>query len=556
MTCLGAFLQRLATVLLLRLHLYHRRICSRGLASRLGGYAGPIAGGLGLVLVATWVLSATVALPTALVAAGAVLVLAGAHLMVFLEVVARVGRGEGMAAALYHFPLSPALVHAQETLSGSLSPGVLLPGAALVAASLRLAPLPGMALVWAGLAVVYLMGLRQLLQLALSALLRRRWLRELALALVSMTGIGIWLGFNWLGTRMHGTDLAAWVSDAPRTFWLLPFAWFVAPFAAVPGLDSGVRVAGLLGAPLLTLSVFVVGFDLQDAACFGEAPALLRPRGPVRARRRYHLADRLPLSLLPPAVWATADKEIRVVSRDPFLMMMLLSQGIVLLAPALLFPALRSGGAGASYLPLFCLLLLMAEHAPLFNLVGIEGRGLLFLAQTPASRWHVLLGKNLAYLAIFGAVDVFLVCAACAVFGAPAEIPFMLLLTSAGLLVLAGLGNFVSAWLPLPWIGARAAAGGGRSAAAAAEGGVPMPGCLTLLVRMLLLQGLPLLGLPAVLLMLLCRWLLPPQCWLPVTGAVLSYACLVWVTGTALAVVRLETAEEQLLALVATRGSA
>jgi len=523
--------------------------------TRLAGHAGPLVGLVALLFVGNTVLSITADLPPRLVAAGAVGVMAAAHLMIFLEVVARVGRGEGMAAALYHFPLSPPLIHAAEMITGALSPGLLLSAVVLVAASLSFAEVPALTLPWMLLGVVYLAGLRQLLQLVLAQLLRRRWLREVALALVSMAGVGMWLGFNYLGTRLQGGDIVAWIEEAPRTFWMLPFAWFVSPFAEVP-LDLGIRTVGLLGGSLLVLAVFVVGFDLQDAACYGESPTLLSPRGPRRRRRRLHLADRRPLAWIPPAVWATADKEVRVVRRDPFLMVMLLSQGLILLAPAFLFPAVRSGGAGAAYLPVFVMLLLMAEHTPLFNLIGLEGRGLRYLAQTPASRWHVLLGKNLAYLLLFGALDALFLAGACLVFGALGDYVFLLTLTLSGLVILMGLGNFVSAFLPMPWVGARAAAGGSRSAAAAADGGVERPGCGTLLLRMLLLQGLPLLGLPVLALMYGCRWLLPPAGWLPTATAVLAWTGLVYVLGTAVAVSRLRRAEEQLLELVATRAAA
>jgi hypothetical protein len=548
------FLPRLWTVLALRLHLYHRRLASRGLLTRLAGYAGPFAGLVVLAFVGNTVRTITAEVPPEMVAAGAVGVMAAAHLMIFLEVVARVGRGEGMAAALYHFPLSPSLIHAAEMLTGSLSPGLLLSAVVLLGASLALAASPLLALPWMILGVVYLAGLRQMLQLALATLLRRRWLREVALALVSMAGIAMWLGFNYLGTRMQGTDIVGWVEQAPRAFWLLPFAWFVAPFAEIP-LDLGIRITGLLGGPLLIVAVFVIGFDLQDAACYGESPTLLSARGPRRHRRRWHLADRRPLVWIPPAVWATADKEIRVVRRDPFLMVMLMSQGLILLAPAFLFPAVRSGGAGAAYLPVFCLLLLMAEHTPLFNLIGLEGRGLHFLAQTPVSRWHVMMGKNLAYVGIFGVLDALFLAVACVVFGATDDYLFLLMLTGSGLVILLGLGNFVSAFLPMPWAGARAAAGGSRSAAVAAEGGVERPGCGTLLVRMFLLQLLPLLGLPVIGAMYVARWFLPVSGWLPVVAAVAAWSALIYVIGTASAVSRLDRAEEKLLALVAGRAA-
>jgi hypothetical protein len=406
------------------------------------------------------------------------------------------------------------------------------------------------------LAVVYLMGLRQMLQLALASLLRRRWLREVALALVSTFGIAIWLGFNYVGTRMHAFDIAGWFEEAPRTFWMLPFSWFVTPFAALELADPWAQVMGLLGGPLLVLSVLVIGYELQDAACYGESPTLLSPRGPRRRRRRLHLFDRGLFARVPPAVWATADKELRVVRRDPFLMVMLLSQGTVLLAPALIFPGMRSGGAGAAYLPLFVLLLLMAEHTPLFNLIGLEGRALHFLAQTPVSRWHVLMGKNLAFAGVFSVMNAAFVALACAVFGAWHRYLPLLLLAVAGLVLLMGIGNLVSALLPMPWVGARAAAGGARGAAAAAEGGVERPGCGTLLVRMMILQGLPLLGLPVFAGIAVCELLLPPLGWLPTLAAIAAYVLLIYVVGTSLAVSRLGRAEERLLALVATRGAA
>jgi hypothetical protein len=89
----------------------------------------------------------------------------------------------------------------------------------------------------------------------------------------------------------------------------------------------------------------------------------------------------------------------------------------------------------------------------------------------------------------------------------------------------------------------------------AAEGGVERPGCGTLLVRMFLLQLLPLLGLPVIGAMYVARWFLPVSGWLPVVAAVAAWSALIYVIGTASAVSRLDRAEEKLLALVAGRAA-
>lgn len=546
------FVRGLGTVLLLRLHLHYRRQRSRGLLYMVGGAVTPLvfAGALIFGGLGAWAMFSELA--TLHVAAAMSAVLLGAHLMLLLEVAARVGRGEGMAAALYHFPLSPSLIHASEMLVGGLSLPIVISGVVFLAGALQVgSPL---AVGGAVLATAYLLGLRQLLQLLLSNLLRRRFLREAVLGAVSLAGLGLWLGFNYLAQKLGGLDVAGWLLEAPTQFWLLPSAWFVVPFAEI---EVGMleRVVGLIGAPLLVTAVFVVGFDLQDAACFGEAPTLLGRTSAKRRRRRWHLADKFPLRAVPPAIWATAGKELRVVRRDPFLVVMLLSQALVLLAPVVLFPGLRSGGLGAGYLPFVVLLLLWSHHTPLFNLIGLEGRALQYLAQTPASRWQVLVGKNLAYATVFGVVDLVFLAVAASIFGGFGSLPVLYVLVGVGLVLLMGVGNFVSAWLPMPWIGARAAAGGTRAAQAASAGGVERPGCGTMLLRFAILQFLTLLMLPPMALMYGAKWFLPPASWAPVIAAVASYAVLVYVVGTALAVTRLRTAEDKLLELVASRAS-
>jgi len=551
----GGFFARLVTILSLRVSLYYRRQAARGWSGRLSSFLLPLVGA-GL-LVSFWSFVGTIAAifnPTALVALGGVMI-ALVHFLVLMEVVALVGRGEGMAVALHHFPLSPALIHSSEMIASAFTPATLFSLTALLSGTRFLGGPPGASFAWGLLGVIYILGLRRMLQLGLANVLRRRFLREAALAAVSTVGLGVYLGFSYLARELQHLNFGEWLDQAPTAFWMLPTHWFVLPFSAMD-VPLETRVLALVGAPLLVVAVLVVGFDLQDRAVFGESGELLRSGGRGGSRPSLHLPDRWPFALLPPVIWATAAKELRVIRRDPFLMVMLVTQTIVLLAlPFLMLErGPRSGGGG--YLPLFALLLVMGQSRPAFNSLGTEGRALLFLAQTPASRWQVLLGKSLAYGSVFSVTNALSLGLACWLFGGFVSLPGYLGLSSASLLVLLGVGNLVSVWVPIPWVGARAAAGGARSAAASAEGGVERPGCGALLIRMLLLQSVPLLLIPVFVLVLGVP-LVFGSSW---TGT-LWLASGAWCAGlyaitTWLAVQRLTRAEERILTMISGRGAA
>lgn len=551
----GGFFAPLLTILSLRASLYYRRQAARGWTGRLSAFLMPMVGAA--LLFSLWGIVGTVAqlfTTTELVAVGGVTV-ALVHLLVLMEVVALVGRGEGMAVALHHFPLSPAVIHSSEMIASAATPATLLSMTALLSGSRFLSGPPGLAFVWGLLGVLYILGLRRMLQLALANLLRRRFLREAALAAVSTLGLGLYLGSSWLIRELEHFDLSAWLDQAPATFWMLPTHWFVLPFSGMEVLPE-VRALALLGAPMLVLAVFVIGFDLQDRAVFGESGELLRSRPDEATRPSLHLPDRWPFSLLPPVLWATAGKELRVIRRDPFLMVMLVTQTVVLLALPFLMMERGPKVGGGAYLPLFALLLVMGQSRPAFNSLGTEGRALRFLAQTPASRWQVLLGKSLAYGVVFMVTNALSLGFACWLFDGLGRFPEYLALSLASLVVLLGVGNLVSVWVPIPWAGARAAAGGSRSAAAAAEGGVERPGCGALLIRMLLLQTVPLLLLPVFALTLGAPLFLGPG-WTSTLWLASALWCgAVYVVATGLAVGRLTHAEERILDMMAGRGAA
>lgn len=537
----------------LRARLWWRRLRTRGALGRGVAVASAPLGAIGLFVFAGIAHRAVSGADPMLVAAGMAAVLVAAHGIVFFEVTAQVGAGEGMAAALYHYPLSPGLIHASETLVGGLSPSVLLAATALLVLGVNAAAIPILGLLWAGVGVAYLVAFRQLFKLLLARLLRRRLLREIAMALLSFGVLGSWLAMNWALERVDPTAIVAWLEAAPAAFWVLPVNWFSAPVVAaeVPGWA---RMAAGLGAPTLAVAVYVVGAALQDQSCYGEADAPWGLGG-VRRRRgaRWHLADRWPLSLVPPAVWATAARELKTLRRDPFLVVMLLSQGVLLLVPPLLFPALK--GAGAGWLPALAMLLLLTESGPLSNLVATEGRGLLYLAQTPTSRAQVLVGKNLGYLGLFGLFNIVFLGLGAAVFERPGDLVILLPMVQLGLLVVMGVGNVVSVVLPMARMGARAQQGGQRGAVAAAEGGVEPPGCGTMLGRFFLSQLSLVLLLPAVALVLMGSRLADGAALLPAMLGAAAWCGLVYVGATALAVGRWRSAEEQLVARFATRGA-
>ncbi|MEE2829845.1 MAG: hypothetical protein VX498_11710 [Myxococcota bacterium] len=549
----SSFFFRLTTILSLRLHLHYRRRAARGWTSRLGSILVPLV--LAGVVVMIWGAVGEVAqlVEPPVVISGLGLVLAAAHLLIFFEVVTLVGRGEGMASALHHFPLSPALIHSSEMIASAATPAMFLSATVILSGARYVGGPPGLAFVWSLLVLLYLVGMRRMLQLLLANLLRRRFLREGALALVSTGGLVLWLGSSWISQQLQGFDYTGWLAQVDSSYWVLPVHWFVLPFSEAP-VGVGARVVAGVGGPLLALAVLVIGFDLQDRAVFGESRNLL-PAGRNKSRvRGFFPSEWMPFSILPAAIWATAIKELRVVRRDPFMMVMLVTETVILLAlPFLLF---QGGSAGAGYLPFFAVLLVMGQSRPAFNSLGTEGRALRFLAQTPVSRWQVITGKNLAYFFLFGVTNAISLLAACWLFGGLSSYPLYLGLMLCGLGLLLGLGNLVSVWIPIPWIGARAAAGGVRSAAAAAEGGVDRPGCGALFVRMLLLQTLPLLMLPIFFLVFGVRLFAPALWGGPVLAVSAAWVGFVYGVTTLMAVRRLQRAEERLLELLAGRGAA
>ena len=559
-----AFFGSLRTLVALRLHLWDRRLKQRGPLIRLVSWLAPFIGAWLLTIVFGLAHQMAEAMPADLTMRLAVLLIATAPLLLITDALVRVGQGEGMAAALYHYPLSPGLIHAAELVAGLASPVILGSTAVLIAFLSAVGVHPALGLAGALLGALYLLALSQLLRLATASLLRKRFLREIAFAASSLLFLGLWLGMLWITRGIEPGTIFGGFGAAPPWFWMLPPAWFVAPVVAVGEIPPAARVLGAVGAPLLVAGAFALGAILQDMACYGETDGLVGRVMRRRARRGVRLADRWPFRLLHPAIWASMGKEVKALRRDPFLLMALFSQAVVLLLPPLIF---RSGalgditrsnrleGAWGAYMPLFVLLLVMAKHMPVFNQVAMEGRGLLFLAQVPVERWKLLLGKNLAYAALFGAFDATFLALAAWLFGRLDSYVFYVGMGAVALVLMLGVGNVVSVFLPAQWIGARAGVGGARAAQAAAEGGVERPGCGVTLGRFLCVQLLYMLMAPPLIGMYAAASFLGPGGQVAAGLAIASYCLIIYVLGTGLAITRFDQVEEQLRARFATRGS-
>ncbi|MCO4769748.1 MAG: hypothetical protein KDA24_06925 [Deltaproteobacteria bacterium] len=560
---LRAAVASLLAIVTLRLRLWDRLLAQRGWVVRVGSWVGVLAS-FGLLAVLTGLASQFAQTLGPEVTSRGLLVLASAvPVLLFTDALLRVGQGEGMAAALYHYPVSPALIHAGELAAGLASPlilgaGVVL-GSALHATGTHATIAVPSALLFGG----FLLCFSFILRLGAAALLRRKYLRELALAGSMVVLLGLWVGMASLTGR---GDLLVWVLNPPplpHWVWYLPPAWFVTPGSITAEIPALARWVGVTASPVLVLVAFFFGSRLQDMACYGEAEGMFSGRGKRTRRKGVRLADRWPFRLVHPAVWAAAGKEIRSIRRDPFLILMLTSQGVLLLVMPLLFRSglltgrtqPLTGGLWGVYMPFFVMLLVLAKQAPVFNQVAMEGRGLLFLAQVPVARWKLVLGKNLAYFALFGTIDAVFMAVAAWLFGVLPRYPYYLAMASVGLVLMLGVGNLVSVVLPAQWIGARAAAGGSRAAQAAAEGGVERPGCGVTIGRMMAVQFLYVLLVPPLFGLFAARVWLHGGAQVAAGVAVFAWCALVYVVGTSLAVARFGRVEEKLRARFATRGS-
>jgi len=409
---------------------------------------------------------------------------------------------------LFTLPVSHRPVFAAMAVGLSLSGAVLFWLPPLLAGALGLpglTPLGAAARVGLVLALLlHAVALGQFLVLLLLDFLRSRRFRDLLLVAAPLLAGGLYLGLRWL--------TAGGLSDAgAREFlaqgwsrWLvfLPSRWVTEAIGAtVPG-GGGFRawLPFLLGFVPLTVLLFRAASALQARAFLGDVPsresALARPgRRPPGAR--------LLARFLPDPVIAMAGKEARTLLREPLVKTLLVNQAVFLLIP-FLFLVMRPGRAPDVPDRIFTLvlaalpfLLVFVESTLAFNLFGIDGPGTAHFLTTPVSWRHVLLGKDLCYLGVFGLGNVAV--AAALLHGVAAFRPGLVpdpwhatamaaLGGTLGLAVVLAVGNVLSLYLPTPLVG--------RGRGALSQQRALREGCLEQILRTLAFAGTAVLVAP------------------------------------------------------------
>ncbi len=369
------------------------------------------------------------------------------------------------AAKLLYYPITP-----RQLLVGMLAGSVLDFPVLLLGPALLVALAYGTGSLWAlpfscllVLAfLIHTLGLNQALKLAGAGLLNSRRSREIIMALSAMAGMGIW-AFMQIGLRRAAS--VDWQAFSHSTTWKV--LGYTPPALAASGLDAA-RRGDFLSASLALLGLLALGFltiwlsgYLVNLAFAGEGPGVrmrarraaappppVRMRTPVAVGRSGWIAG-----LLPPVAAAMAEKDSKLLVREPFFRMMILQSAFLLVVWAvMLFRMNGLGGEmdsfGAAMAWFMCSFVSLVQSPPLYNLFGVEGYAAATLFLFPASRRHLLLGKNLTFFSAFALLNLVLALG----LGLVSRQPdlcwrlalWMVLLTGMNVTV----GNFVSIWFP------------------------------------------------------------------------------------------------------------
>jgi len=301
-------------------------------------------------------------------------------------------------------------------------------------------------------------------------------------------------------------------------FALSPYAWGVRaavhggrgehlPFLAFVGGGGAATLAGLALAAALGRWIYRGELVLGRPAAAGVA--------------------RSPQRMLPGALGALLEKDLRITWRDPRLKATIFT-GLIgpLLVLFVLWPR-GAGGASASALLLLATFVGVATFGS--NAFALERRGLILLLGFPVPRWKVLLAKNAVAVLLRLPGLALLAVAALLLDAAPLLVP-VLAVALVTLLIAAGADNFLSIVFPIPAPAPGAnpygPMSGGRGLGAAAVAAVLLGGALLLSAPFAFLVWLPLL--------LRAPWLWAVSVPLALAGATGTYAMLVSAAGSLL----------------------
>jgi hypothetical protein len=362
------------------------------------------------------------------------------------------------------YPIPPRTIFLGSTLSSFIGPMPIIGGALLAGFATGIPGTPVEQIARAAIflfLIVHLQLVSRLIRLTfLAVLTSRRW-RDAAVLLSTLFAGGIYVALQLL-RRDTAEDAVRTVVDFARaggpSTWLawIPPVWLSWGYA----LD-GVRSAVGLGAfSALTWLVYRAGGWAEERLAFSE-PIFhyRRRRASTKGRVRFIRGVARAIAALAGSVSAAvARKEMAVFFRDPAVRHRVLTSVFYVLFPIAAPFFLRNRGGESSALTaanvghFAGIFLIFIEMFFLTNLFGLEGVAVRTLLAYPAPRRLLFLGKNLAYLAIFGPFNALAISVPAILMNETARLASVLLLHFAALIVVTALGNVNSVYFPLPFL--------------------------------------------------------------------------------------------------------
>lgn len=311
---------------------------------------------------------------------------------------------------LFAHPVSHHTVFVSSLIGGLTSPSAMI--AFVPAAGASIGCSAGAAgallrLLLAALVVLSGVATGQWLTLVMLNLLRSRVWRDVLFVIGPLFGAGIFVTFQIVARSQDAGTLAGKLGDVLP--WLDRLVVLPSWWAARAALAED--VIGAL--PCLLVPVFLAftvraASRLQERAFHGEVVTPL-PEAGHRASRRS------PFTLLGDPVAALAEKDLKLLFREPMVRMTLIQSAAFALIPiGLTLYRTISNGSGRGpgdllralpFTPLACGLVIVAEMPLLLNLLGLEGAGIVQTLQSPVRGAQVLWGKVAAHLALFGGAN-------------------------------------------------------------------------------------------------------------------------------------------------------
>jgi len=381
--------------------------------------------------------------------------------------------------------------------------------------------------------LVMVHALALVVRLVVANLLRSRRLRDFGTLLGSFFVVGLYLLIH-LGRSPEAQEAlataAAWVRPIVA---YLPSSWTAR--ALHPSTSVGQSLLWLLAVSAANGLLLMAVLRLHRLAFFGE---LAPPRS--TAARAAKLSRIWRWSWLSPEVGGVVAKELSFLKRDPMVRDLIIRQLGLVLVPTI--PLLISSDGQRHPLMLLLLahyVLTFGEAVILSNFFALDDRGLTSLLCTPAPRWKILLGKNLACLFGFGPINVALGVALPLLLGAKEQIPLGMTLAVAGLLTLLAVSNFASTLGPYRLLPRRRTVLEGDPS--------ERQGCLAWVPRFLFMAVGLVLSIPAALVITLPLVFQGPASYVWTLPAALLYSIALVATTLPLAAKVLEEHEEKLL---------